>query len=105
MTDNYCTHCNSYKTDTELQDYKCPCSQEYVYIKFNGKNGPKATYLKLATELEQGDRIPIPNTNDFREILGINKRGNILFIGLKDHGQIKVAHTKRVNTLEGTWSW
>ena len=105
MTDNYCIHCNSYKTDAELKNYKCPCSQEYVYIKFDGENGPKATYFKLATELEQGDMIPIPYTDDFREILGIRVSGNNLFIGLKEYGQVKVVSTKRINTLEGTWSF
>lgn len=103
MTNNYCHHCESYKTDMELVDYKCPECVEYVYIKFETESGPKATYFILANELEKGDMIPIPYTDDFREILGINEINDDLLIGLKKFKQIKISSTKRVNKLEGAW--
>ncbi|WP_417785495.1 hypothetical protein [Tenacibaculum sp.] len=103
MTNNYCHHCESYKTDEELIDYKCPKCVEYVYIKFETETGPKATHFILANELERGDMIPIPYTDDFREILRLKESDNDLLIGLKQYKQIKVSSTKRVNKLEGTW--
>ena len=57
MTNNYCPHCESYKEDKELNLYKCPNCKEYVLIKFETINGPKAINYILATELERGDMI------------------------------------------------
>ena len=103
MTNNYCHHCETYKTDEELIQYKCPICKNYVYTKFETENGSKATYFILATELEVGDMIPIPYTDDFRRILGIKKNNGDLLIGLKEYRQVKISSAKRVNKLEGAW--
>jgi len=103
MTNNFCHHCEKYKNEEELINYKCPDCKEYVYIKFETENGPKATYFVLASELELGDMIPIPYTDDFREILGLKNDGNDMLVGLKQHRQVKIPSAKRVNRLEGAW--
>lgn len=103
MTNNYCSNCSSYKEDEELNFYRCPVCKEYVLIKFERGEIPKAIKYILVTELELGDMIPIPYTDDFREILGIKENDKELNIGLKEYKQIKLPLTKRVNKLEGAW--
>ena len=102
-TNNYCSNCQAYKLDEELSSFKCMTCNEYVLMKLETKDGDKAINKILASEVDVNDMINIPNTDDFRNVLGTRFNDTEAIIALSEYGRVKIKLRKRVNKLEGAW--
>ena len=103
-----CHKCEKTYLSEDVQDtWKCPACGSLIHIYAEDPDTKTKIVLlrKFAREIGEGDMVHLPGglTKESYRVLGINKKGNKLGIGLEGYGQYLVSPLEPINCRTGAW--
>ncbi|ORU94501.1 MAG: hypothetical protein A6F72_08840 [Cycloclasticus sp. symbiont of Poecilosclerida sp. N] len=103
-----CHECEVDLSNDEVQHtWKCPTCKSLVHIYAEDIESKTKIVLlrKPASEIEDGDLVHLPGglTKKSYRVLGVNKKGDKLGLGLEGYGQYLVSPEEPINCRTGAW--